>query len=105
VDAARAGSAPAGTAGAARLSRAARAPLTVTTCESDDPWRGHRPKYEKLVMKSPRSFGMTTRLPSGETSLAPIRTHLFTHLEMPPVVRCRAHSRPHHSLVGVGSLM
>jgi hypothetical protein len=34
--------------------------------ESDDPWRGRQPKYERLVMKGPRSFGMTTRLPSGE---------------------------------------
>ena len=33
--------------------------------ESDDPWRGRQPKYEKLVMRGPDRFFAATRLPSG----------------------------------------
>jgi hypothetical protein len=47
-------------------------PLTVTTRESDDPWRGRQPKYEKLVMKGPGNFGRTTQLPSGEPIFVPL---------------------------------
>lgn len=33
---------------------------------SDDPWHGHQPKYERLVMHGTDQFALTARLPSGE---------------------------------------
>jgi hypothetical protein len=34
--------------------------------ESDDPWRGVQPRYERIVMRGPRHFELVTKLPSGE---------------------------------------
>jgi hypothetical protein len=43
--------------------------------ESDDPWRGVQPRYERIVMRGPRHFELVTKLPSGESisvRLAPL---------------------------------
>jgi hypothetical protein len=34
--------------------------------ESDDPWRGRQPKYERIVRLAPGGFGLATKLPSGK---------------------------------------
>ena len=39
---------------------------------SDDPWHGHQPKYEALVMRGEDRFALTVRLPSGETIDVPL---------------------------------
>jgi hypothetical protein len=33
--------------------------------ESDDPWRGLQPKYEKLVRRGPSHFALVTKSPAG----------------------------------------
>ena len=34
--------------------------------ESEDPWRGRQPRYEKIVRLGPMRFGLATKLPNGE---------------------------------------
>jgi hypothetical protein len=44
--------------------------------ESDDPWNGRQPRYEKLVYRAPRSFLLVTTLPSGQPIEVPLaRVH------------------------------
>jgi hypothetical protein len=38
----------------------------VEFCETDDPWRGRQPRYERLVKVAPGRLGLTTKLPSGK---------------------------------------
>jgi hypothetical protein len=33
--------------------------------ESDDPWAGRQPRYDKLVMPGPGRFELVTKLPDG----------------------------------------
>jgi hypothetical protein len=40
--------------------------------ESDDPWRGRQPRYEKIVRLGPLRFGLKTTLPSGEPTICEI---------------------------------
>jgi hypothetical protein len=40
--------------------------------DADDPWRWHQPKFETLVMRGPRRFALTARLPSGERVDVPL---------------------------------
>jgi hypothetical protein len=40
--------------------------------ESEDPWRGRQPEYEKLIMLAPGRFVMVTRLRSGEQIVVPL---------------------------------
>jgi hypothetical protein len=42
--------------------------------EPDEPWHGRQPKYDSLVMRGPRRFALTARLPSGERIEAPLRS-------------------------------
>jgi hypothetical protein len=42
------------------------------THESDDPWRGRQPKYERIVRMAPRRFGLVTKLPNGEPITVPL---------------------------------
>jgi hypothetical protein len=44
--------------------------------DSDDPWRGRQPKFERLVFRGDHEFALAARLPSGEpveVPLAPFR--------------------------------
>jgi hypothetical protein len=34
--------------------------------ESDDPWRGLQPRYERIVRRGPDRFELVTKLPTGE---------------------------------------
>jgi hypothetical protein len=34
--------------------------------DSDDPWRGVQPRYERIVMRGPGHFELVTKLPSGQ---------------------------------------
>jgi hypothetical protein len=55
--------------------------------ESEDPWRGRQPKYEKLVMRGPRRFALTTRLPTGESIDVPLGRLTFEIRVDPPPPR------------------
>ena len=54
--------------------------LRFEMTESDDPWRGRQPNYEKIVRLGPMRFGLTTKLPNGE----PIICELGRKLTLPP---------------------
>jgi hypothetical protein len=40
--------------------------------ESEDPWKGRQPRYEKLVYRAPRSFSLVTKLPTGQPIEVPL---------------------------------
>jgi hypothetical protein len=42
--------------------------IGLSVANPRNPWRGgHQPTFEKLVIRGPRRFALTARLPSGET--------------------------------------
>jgi hypothetical protein len=45
--------------------------------DAEDPWGGHQPKYERLVMQDPNRFAITARAPSGERVDAPLGPFTF----------------------------
>jgi len=50
----------------------------------DDPWRGRQPRYESLVMRGPRRFALTARLPSGERIDVPLGGRLTLEIRVEP---------------------
>jgi hypothetical protein len=46
--------------------------MWIDVSESDDPWGGRQPHYERIVKIAPGRFGLVTRLPSGEPITVPL---------------------------------